>query len=81
MSNAFVKKVNYGGVASKNSPFRVNVKEPLNVDLIRIYGPGVEKEVKSGIPTHFTVDSKEAGTGMYKLLHIFFNRHDSSYCL
>ena len=58
-------QVNYGGVAVKNSPFRINVGEATFIDRIRIYGPGVEKNVKSNNPTHFTVDCKEAGAGNY----------------
>ncbi|KAK6619966.1 hypothetical protein RUM44_006366 [Polyplax serrata] len=61
-------QVNYGGVATKNSPFRVNVNDPVNVENVRIYGPGIEKGIRSGIPTHFTVDCTEAGLGDLQVL-------------
>nr|CAD7264189.1 unnamed protein product [Timema shepardi] len=56
-------QVNYGGVATKNSPYRVYVSEPLNASNVHVFGPGVEKGVKSNLPTHFNVDCREAGQG------------------
>lgn len=53
----------YGGVATKQSPYRVKVEEPLNVAMLSAYGPGLEKGVKSNIPTHFIVDCREVGSG------------------
>jgi len=55
--------IDYGGVAIPNSPFRVWPTEPSNPSKVRVYGPGVERGVKMNIPTHFTVDCKEAGPG------------------
>ncbi|XP_071870651.1 filamin A protein cher isoform X5 [Bombus fervidus] len=51
----------YGGVATKHSPYRVKVEGPLN--MLSAYGPGLEKGVKSNIPTHFIVDCREVGPG------------------
>lgn len=48
--------VNYGNVAVKNSPFRVFVDEPLNVNNVFVCGPGVENGVKANVPTHFNVN-------------------------
>ncbi|XP_063219242.1 filamin-A [Bacillus rossius redtenbacheri] len=56
-------QVNYGGVATRNSPYRVYISEPLNVSKVRVFGPGVEKTIKSNSPTHFNVDCQEAGQG------------------
>ncbi|GLH11660.1 Filamin-A [Gryllus bimaculatus] len=56
-------QVNYGGVATKNSPYRVFVSEPLNPSKVQVFGPGVEKGVKSNTPTHFNIDCREAGQG------------------
>ncbi|XP_033320744.1 filamin-A isoform X4 [Bombus bifarius] len=53
----------YGGVATKHSPYRVKVEGPLNVAMLSAYGPGLEKGVKSNIPTHFIVDCREVGSG------------------
>ncbi|XP_033178951.1 filamin-A isoform X3 [Bombus impatiens] len=53
----------YGGVATKHSPYRVKVEGPLNVAMLSAYGPGLEKGVKSNIPTHFIVDCREVGPG------------------
>nr|CAD7196862.1 unnamed protein product [Timema douglasi] len=75
-------QVNYGGVATKNSPYRVYVSEPLNASNVHVFGPGVEKGVKSNLPTHFNVDCREAGQGLkvlvvgtgmdgYRLVRIF----------
>ncbi|CAF0892142.1 unnamed protein product, partial [Didymodactylos carnosus] len=55
--------VDYGGVAIPNSPFKVWPTEPSNPSKVKVYGPGVERGVKMNIPTHFTVDCKEAGPG------------------
>ncbi|KAK9301494.1 hypothetical protein QLX08_006128 [Tetragonisca angustula] len=55
--------VSYGGVATKHSPYRVKVEAPLNIAMLSAYGPGLEKGVKSNIPTHFVVDSREVGPG------------------
>ena len=57
-------QVNYGGVAAKNSPFRVYVSEPTNPSKVEVFGPGVEKGVKSNTPTHFNIDARQAGPGM-----------------
>ncbi|XP_017790600.1 PREDICTED: filamin-A [Habropoda laboriosa] len=55
--------VNYGGVAVKESPYRVKVEAPLNPAMVSAFGPGLEKGVKSNSPTHFNVDCREAGPG------------------
>lgn len=62
-STNFVLQVNYGGVATKKSPYRVKVAAPLNPAMVSAFGPGLEKGVKSSIPTHFNVDCREAGPG------------------
>ncbi|XP_076163878.1 filamin A protein cher isoform X2 [Ptiloglossa arizonensis] len=54
--------ITYGGVATKNSPYRVKVEEPLT-PVISAFGPGLEKGVKSNTPTHFNVDCRKAGPG------------------
>lgn len=33
---------------------------------MRVYGPGVEKGVKTNQPTHFTVDCTGAGNGKFE---------------
>ncbi|XP_049804905.1 filamin-A isoform X1 [Schistocerca nitens] len=62
-----VVQVNYGGVATRNSPYRVFVSEPLNPSKVQVFGPGVEKGVKSNTPTHFNIDCREAGHGDIQL--------------
>jgi hypothetical protein len=57
-------QVNYGGVATPNSPHRVFVSEPAVAANVHIFGPGVEKGVKCNTPTHFNIDCREAGQGM-----------------
>jgi filamin len=56
-------QVNYGGVATPNSPYRVFVSEPANAAKVHIFGPGVEKGVKCNTPTHFNIDCRDAGQG------------------
>ncbi|KAI3382075.1 hypothetical protein SNEBB_000636, partial [Seison nebaliae] len=55
--------VTYGGVSVPKSPFRVNPNELSNPSRVRVYGPGVEKGVKTHQPTNFTVDCRDAGPG------------------
>lgn len=62
-----VVQVNYGGVSTRNSPYRVFVTEPLNPAKVQVFGPGVEKGVKSNTPTHFNIDCREAGQGDIQL--------------
>ncbi|XP_050314750.1 filamin-A isoform X2 [Anthonomus grandis grandis] len=59
--NRHTVQVNYGGVAVKNSPFRINVNEPVNPEKVLCFGPGLENGVKAGTPTHFNVDARDAG--------------------
>ncbi|XP_046746702.1 filamin-A isoform X4 [Diprion similis] len=56
-------QVNYGGVGTKKSPYRVGVAAPLNPDMVQAFGPGLDNGVKSNTPTHFNVDCREAGPG------------------
>lgn len=53
--------VNYAGVAIPNSPFRVTVADNTDPTKIKVYGPGIEKGVKSQAPTKFYIDCKAAG--------------------
>ena len=56
-------QVTYGGVPTKDSPYRVLVSQPTNAKNVQVFGPGVEKDIKSQKPTHFNVDAREAGPG------------------
>ncbi|RUS81267.1 hypothetical protein EGW08_010971 [Elysia chlorotica] len=55
--------ITYGGVMIPKAPFRVYVSEPSNPAKVKVYGPGVEKGVKTFTVTHFIVDCKQAGPG------------------
>ncbi|XP_012939324.2 filamin-A-like [Aplysia californica] len=55
--------ITYGGVMIPKAPFRVYVSEPSNPSKVKVFGPGVEKGVKTFTPTYFVVDCKEAGPG------------------
>ena len=37
--------------------------EPSNPSKVRVFGPGIEKGVKTNLLTHFTVDCTGAGNG------------------
>lgn len=58
--------MNYGGVSTENSPYRVFVSEPTDPGAVKVFGPGVERGVKSNSPTHFNIDCREAGPGMVR---------------
>ena len=60
-------QVNYGGVAAKNSPFRVYVSAPTDPSKVEVFGPGVENGVKSNTPTHFNIDARQAGPGSFSI--------------
>ncbi|KAJ8682417.1 hypothetical protein QAD02_018209 [Eretmocerus hayati] len=62
-----VVQVNYGGVATKKSPYRVKVEAPLNPALVHASGPGLDTNVKTNTPTHFNVNCREAGPGDLKV--------------
>ncbi|KAL5283098.1 cher family protein [Megaselia abdita] len=64
-------EVNYGNVATGNSPYRVYIGVPLDATKVRVLGPWFEPGVKPNIATHFNVDTREAGNGelTLKLLH------------
>lgn len=66
-------QVNYGGVPVKDSPFRVFVAEPTNASNVLVFGPGVEKGVKSNAPTHFNIDCRQAGPGTLLIVKILLS--------
>jgi filamin len=41
----------------------VFISQPTNPSKVQVFGPGVEKGVKSRKTTHFNVDAREAGPG------------------
>ncbi|XP_078339973.1 filamin-A-like isoform X11 [Crassostrea virginica] len=62
--------ITWGGVQIPNSPFRndietdeVQVGEPSKPANVKVYGPGVEKGVKTNVKTYFIVDCTTAGPG------------------
>lgn len=56
--NAHTVEVNYGGVATPNSPYRVYVGVPLDPTKVQAFGPWLEPGVKPNQPTHFNVDAR-----------------------
>ncbi|KAL4226921.1 hypothetical protein ACF0H5_014899 [Mactra antiquata] len=55
--------ITWGLVGIPKSPFRVNVSQECNPGKVKVYGPGVEKGVKTYVKTYFIVDCKDAGPG------------------
>ena len=51
------------GVAIPKSPYRVLVQEASNPSRVKVYGPAIEKPVKTFEPTYLIVDCSEAGPG------------------
>ncbi|XP_022901138.2 filamin-A isoform X2 [Onthophagus taurus] len=66
--NKHTVQVNYGGVATRNSPYRVHVSEPLDVSGVHAFGPGIQNGIKSNVPTHFNIDARDAGPGNLEVL-------------
>lgn len=56
--NKHTVQVNYGGVATKDSPHRVHVSEPLDVSKVHVFGPGLKDGVKANVPHHFNIDAR-----------------------
>lgn len=54
----FILSVNYGGVATPNSPHRVYVGVPLDPTKVQAFGPWLEPGVKPNVATHFNVDAR-----------------------
>lgn len=48
--------VNFGGVAVKNSPYRVNVPPTLDISKVYCHGPASGEDIKVNNPSHFTID-------------------------
>ncbi|RZC35933.1 filamin-A [Asbolus verrucosus] len=59
--NRHTVQVNYGGVATRNSPFRVYVGESVDSSKVQCFGPGIQDGVKANTPTHFNIDARGAG--------------------
>uniref|UniRef100_A0A3Q4HHD8 Filamin B n=1 Tax=Neolamprologus brichardi TaxID=32507 RepID=A0A3Q4HHD8_NEOBR len=56
--------VSWAGVGIPKSPFRVNVGKGSHPNMVKVFGPGVERSgLKANEPTHFTVDCSGAGDG------------------
>uniref|UniRef100_A0A336M1E8 CSON010354 protein n=1 Tax=Culicoides sonorensis TaxID=179676 RepID=A0A336M1E8_CULSO len=60
-------EVNYGNVATPNSPYRVKIAAPLNPAKVQAFGPWLEGGVKPNQPTHFNVDARDAGDAELKV--------------
>ncbi|XP_056130431.1 LOW QUALITY PROTEIN: filamin-B [Lampris incognitus] len=56
--------ITWGGTSVPNSPFRVNIGKGSHPNMVKVFGPGVERTgLKANEPTHFTVDCTGAGEG------------------
>lgn len=51
-------QVNYGGVATRESPYRVFIAEAVDPTKVQAFGPGLEDGVKANTPTHFNIDAR-----------------------
>lgn len=59
--------VNFGGVASANSPHRVYVGLPVDANKVQAFGPWFQPGVHPNSPTHFNVDCRDAGEAELKV--------------
>lgn len=55
--------VNYGNVATGDSPYRVYIGVPLDATKVRVMGPWFEPGLKPQVSSHFNIDAREAGDG------------------
>lgn len=55
------------------------VSQPTNPAKVQVFGPGVEKGVKSRKPTHFNIDAREAGPGELKVAIVDEKGHPVTY--
>ena len=55
--------ISYGGISLFGSPFTVYVQEASHPSKVKVYGPALEKPVRTFEPTHLFVDCSEAGPG------------------
>ncbi|XP_055906885.1 filamin-A isoform X2 [Eupeodes corollae] len=64
-------EVNYGCVATPNSPHRVYVGVPVDPTKVQAFGPWLEPGVRPNVATHFNVDAREAGDAelQVKIIH------------
>uniref|UniRef100_A0A671M2C9 Filamin-C-like n=1 Tax=Sinocyclocheilus anshuiensis TaxID=1608454 RepID=A0A671M2C9_9TELE len=53
--------ITYGGQPIAGSPFRVQVKDVVDVNKVKCSGPGLANRVTAHVPQTFTVDSSKAG--------------------
>uniref|UniRef100_A0A8C2GER2 Filamin C, gamma a (actin binding protein 280) n=1 Tax=Cyprinus carpio TaxID=7962 RepID=A0A8C2GER2_CYPCA len=53
--------ITYGGHPIPGSPFRVQVKDVVDVSKVKCSGPGLANRVTAHVPQTFTVDSSKAG--------------------
>ncbi|XP_073724478.1 filamin-C [Misgurnus anguillicaudatus] len=53
--------ITYGGLPIPGSPFRVPVKDVVDVSKVKCSGPGLANRVAAHVPQTFTVDSSKAG--------------------
>ncbi|XP_073688386.1 filamin-C isoform X2 [Garra rufa] len=53
--------INYGGQPIPGSPFRVQVKDVVDVSKVKCSGPGLANRVLAQVPQTFTVDTSKAG--------------------
>lgn len=55
--NKHTIQVNFGGVATRKSPYRVFVAEPVDPSKVHCFGPGLE-DPKANAPTYFNIDAR-----------------------
>ncbi|XP_037819334.1 filamin-A isoform X5 [Lucilia sericata] len=60
-------EVNFGGVATPNSPHRVYVALPVNASKVQAFGPWFQPGVHPNSATHFNVDCRDAGEAELKV--------------
>ena len=63
LSGKYYVHVWWLGVHIPKSPFQLRVYDGPNASKVKVYGPGVDKEVDVGQPARFTIETKDAGIG------------------
>lgn len=67
ITQVFPFLVNFGGVATPNSPHRVYVGLPVDANKVQAFGPWFQPGVHPNAATHFNVDCRDAGEADLKV--------------
>lgn len=62
-SGKFYVHIWWYGIHIPNSPFQLRIHDGPDAGKVKVYGPGVAREVEVGQPARFIIETKDAGIG------------------